>query len=242
MAVVHFCLDFGNTRKKLGYFQGEKLINEIVLHEDYIAHIGELLERHQPVSAILSSVVNHDVAVESLLEEQTKLILLDHTTPLPYLNAYGSPKTLGNDRLALVAGLRQYYPNKNGLVISIGTCITYNFLAANNTFRGGAISPGANMRLKSMHEFTDQLPLVKDQGYDSILGFDTETSLRSGTMNGIAAEIDGMIQRYEDEYGEINAVLTGGDTRYFARRLKKEIFADQYFTLKGLYAILIHNV
>lgn len=242
MAAVHFCLDFGNTRKKIGYFQGEKLINEIVLREDYVAHISELLERHQPASAILSSVVNHDEALENLLKEKTKFVLLDHTTPLPFLNAYGSPATLGNDRLALVAGLREFYPNKNGLVISIGTCITYNFLAANNTFRGGAISPGLHMRLKSMHEFTDQLPLVTDQGYDAILGFDTETSLRSGAANGMAAEIDGMIERYADEYGEINAVLTGGDTRYFARRLKKEIFADQYFTLKGLYAILIHNV
>ena len=242
MAAVHFCVDFGNTRKKLGYFQGEKLINEIELRDNYIEHVTELLDYYKPESAILSSVVNHDTTIEEILRDRTKFILLDHNTPLPFLNAYGSPKTLGNDRLALVAGLRQYYPDKNGLVISVGTCITYNFLAANNTFRGGAISPGVNMRLRSMHDYTDQLPLVGDRGYDSLLGFDTETSIRSGAMNGAAAEIDGMIQRYEDEYGEINAVLTGGDTSYFARRLKKEIFADRYFTLKGLYAILIHNV
>jgi len=241
MADVHFCLDFGNTRKKVGYFQGEKLINEIVLQEDYVSHLSELLEYYQPTSCILSSVVHHDTAVNDLLSEHSTFILLDHATPLPFLNAYGSPKTLGNDRLALVAGLKQFYPNRNSLAISIGTCITYNFLAANHTFRGGAISPGVHLRLKSMHEFTDKLPLVDDRGYDDILGFDTETSIRSGAMNGVAAEIDGMINRYRDEYGQINAVLTGGDTRYFARRIKNEIFADQYFTLKGLYAILIHN-
>lgn len=242
MAAVHFCLDFGNTRKKLGYFNDEKLINEMVLRDDYVAHIEELLNTHQPESSILSSVVHHDAAVDELLGGRTKFVQLNHETPLPFLNAYGSRQTLGNDRLALVAGLREYYPNQNGLAISVGTCITYNFLAANNTFRGGAISPGVNMRLKSMHDYTDQLPLVSDRGYDAVLGFDTETSIRSGAINGIAAEIDGMITRYEDEYGKVNAVLTGGDTRYFARRLKKEIFADQYFTLKGLYAILIHNV
>jgi type III pantothenate kinase len=241
MAVVHFCLDFGNTRKKLGYFQDEKLINEITLQDDYVSHLTELLTYYKPQSSILSSVVNHDPLVNELLSAHSTFILLDPTTPLPFLNAYGSPKTLGNDRLALVAGLRQFYPNKNSLAISIGTCITYNFLTANHTFRGGAISPGVHLRLKSMHEFTDKLPLVADRGYDEILGFDTETSIRSGAMNGAAAEIDGMINRYRDEYGEINAVLTGGDTRYFARRIKNEIFADQYFTLKGLYAILIHN-
>ncbi len=242
MAAIHFCLDFGNTRKKLGYFQGDKLINEIVLKDNYQEHLVDLLEYYKPESCILSSVVNHDEGIHKLLSANAKFILLDHTTPLPFLNAYGTPKTLGNDRLALVAGLKQFYPDKNSIAISIGTCITYNFLAANHAFRGGAISPGVNMRLKSMNDYTDQLPLVSDRGYDSILGFDTETSIRSGAINGISAEIDGMIDRYRDEYGEINAVLTGGDTRYFARRLKNEIFADQYFTLKGLYAILIHNV
>ncbi len=241
MATVHFCIDFGNTRKKIGYFNGNKLINEITLRQDYQQHIEELLERHKPESTILSSVVNHDAAIEEMLSQKTKLILLTDKTPLPFLNAYASPTTLGNDRLALVAALREYYPGKNGLAISVGTCITYNFLAANNTFRGGAISPGVNMRLRSLHDYTDQLPLVSDKGYDSLLGFDTETAIRSGVLNGIASEIDGMIARFEEEYGEINAVLTGGDTRYFARRLKKEIFADQYFTLKGLYAILVYN-
>lgn len=242
MAAVHFCLDFGNTRKKVGYFQGDKLINEITLRDNYQEHIASLLDMHKPESAILSSVVDHDIQIEEMLTDKTKFILLDHSTSLPFLNAYGSPKTLGNDRLALVAGLKQYYPDKNSLAIGVGTCITYNFLAKNHAFRGGAISPGVNMRLQSMHDYTDQLPLVSDRGYDSLLGFDTETSIRSGALNGVAAEIDGMIERYRDEYGEINAVLTGGDTRYFARRLKNEIFADQYFTLKGLYAILIHNV
>ncbi len=242
MGAVYFCLDFGNTRKKIGYFQGDKLINEIVLRDNYQEHLADLLNLHQPKSVILSSVVDHDPSIEELLRSKTELVLLDHTTSLPFLNAYGSPKTLGNDRLALVAGLREFYPNKNSLAISIGTCVTYNFLASNHTFRGGAISPGVNMRLKSLHDYTDQLPLVDDRGYDSLLGFDTETSIRSGVLNGIAAEIDGIIERYRIEYGEINAVLTGGDTRYFARRLKNEIFADQYFTLKGLYAILIHNV
>lgn len=241
MAAVHFCLDFGNTRKKIGYFQGDKLINEISLRDDYEEHIISLLDLHQPESAILSSVVNHSTEIENVLREKTKFTLLDHSTRLPFLNAYGSPKTLGDDRMALVAGLRHFYPNKNSLAISVGTCITYNFLAENHTFRGGGISPGVNMRLQSLHDYTDQLPLVSDRGYDSLLGFDTETSIRSGVLNGVAAEIDGIIDRYKDEYGEINAVLTGGDTRYFARQLKNEIFADQYFTLKGLYAILIHN-
>ncbi|HNB82795.1 MAG TPA: type III pantothenate kinase, partial [Chitinophagaceae bacterium] len=60
-------------------------------------------------------------------------------------------------------------------------------------------------------------------------------------INGVAAEIDGMIERFEQQYGRINAVLTGGDAPFFVSRLKNKIFADTNFLFKGLYAILEHN-
>jgi type III pantothenate kinase len=50
-----------------------------------------------------------------------------------------------------------------------------------------------------------------------------------------------MLERYEKEYGTINAVLTGGDAPFFESRLKNKIFADTNFLFKGLYAILEHN-
>jgi type III pantothenate kinase len=241
MGTVRFCLDFGNTRKKLGYFQGDLLINEITLRENTLEHIHELVTKHQPAAAILSSDVTYDPAIDDFLSEHTNYIKLTHETKLPFLNAYGSPTTLGRDRIAMVAGLSKFYPGENALAISIGTCITYSFLAKNNAFRGGAISPGIHLRLKSLNDYTDNLPLISSRGYDSLMGFDTETSIRSGVLNGMTSEIDGMIERFEEQYGKVNAVLTGGDTRYFARQLKKKIFADEFFVLKGLYAILEYH-
>lgn len=241
MAEVRFCIDFGNTRKKLGCFYDDKLINEIILQDNPLEQILDLCNKHKPKSTILSSVINHDEEIENVLSANSKFLLLNPETKIPFLNAYSSPKTLGRDRVAMVAGLSKFYRNQNSLVISVGSCITYSFLAENNTLRGGAISPGIHQRFQALHEYTDKLPLVQKAGYDSLLGFDTETSIRSGVINGMASEIDGMIQRFEGEYGKINAVLTGGDTRFFARKLKSKIFADEFFLLKGLYAILEHN-
>jgi type III pantothenate kinase len=50
-------------------------------------------------------------------------------------------------------------------------------------------------------------------------------------------EIDGIIDSYSDNYNNLNVVLTGGDSTYFARLLKNEIFADLNLIFKGLYAI-----
>jgi type III pantothenate kinase len=239
MLPVSLCLDFGNTNLKAALFLGDKMTDTIIFtQEEAIFTIGKIIEMHKPQRAILSSNIAHSKEIDVLLEANTKFILLNSKTRLPFLNAYGSPETLGNDRLALVAALSKLYPKEDSIVISIGTCITYNFLAKNNAFRGGAISPGVELRLKAMHQFTDKLPLVEREGHLSVLGYDTDTSIRSGAINGIAAEIDGMIARFETQYGRINAVLTGGDSPFFESRLKNKIFADTNFLFKGLYAIL----
>ncbi len=243
MLIVTLCLDFGNTLSKIGIFYGDKLIDKVVFDkEKTLEELEKIIQFHNPGRSILSSVIHHDEKVEELLRKHTQFYLLNLDTKLPFLNAYGSPETLGHDRLALVAGLSKQFPREDSLVISIGTCITYNFLAKNNAFRGGAISPGVHMRFKSMHEFTSKLPLVEKEGHLSILGYDTETSIRSGVINGIAAEIDGMIDLYKNQYGNINAVLTGGDAPFFESRLKNKIFADANFLFKGLYAILENHL
>lgn len=242
MLPVSLCIDFGNTNYKAAIFQSDRMVERYQFKaNEAIPTLQKLISLYNPQKSILASVVNHEEGIVKLLREHTSYLQLDLSTKLPFLNAYGSPETLGHDRIALVAGLSRQFPQENSLVISIGTCITYNFLARNNAFRGGSISPGVEIRLRAMSEFTQKLPLIHREGHLSLLGYDTETSIRSGVMNGIAAEIDGMLERYEQQYGRINAVLTGGDAPFFESRLKNRIFADTNFLFKGLYAILEHN-
>lgn len=242
MLPVSLCIDFGNTHYKAAIFQSDRLVERYQFSEaEAIPTLKKLITLYNPEKSILSSVVNHDDKIVELLNQSTQYLKLDLNTKLPFLNAYGSPETLGHDRIALVAGLSRQFPDENSLVISIGTCVTYNFLARNNAFRGGSISPGVELRFRSLSEFTSKLPLVSREGHLSLLGYDTDTSIRSGVINGIASEIDGMLERYEQQYGRINAVLTGGDAPFFESRLKKKIFADTNFLFKGLYAILEHN-
>jgi type III pantothenate kinase len=242
MLPVSLCIDFGNTNYKAAIFQSDRLVERYQFKEDNAFDtLKNLISLYNPQKSILASVVHHGEKIVALLKEHTTYLQLDLQTKLPFLNAYGTPETLGHDRIALVAGLARQFPDENSLAISIGTCITYNFLARNKAFRGGSISPGIDLRLKAMSTFTDKLPEIPREGHLTLLGYDTETSMRSGAINGVAAEIDGMLERYEQHYGKINAVLTGGDASFFESRLKNRIFADPNFLFKGLYAILEHN-
>jgi type III pantothenate kinase len=70
-----------------------------------------------------------------------------------------------------------------------------------------------------------------------LVGYDTKTNLQSGVVFGMCCEIDGIIEAYQERYGNFNALLTGGDIRIFEPHLKNKIFADPELIFKGLYAI-----
>jgi type III pantothenate kinase len=231
------CFDFGNTRLKAAIFDGSNFIEEITLPDDELATIENILALHHPSKTILSSVINHNPAIENLLAQQSAFHKLSHLTKANYTAAVGKPETIGADRLALCAAAVHFYPGKNNLVIGLGSCITYNFINQYHQFMGGGISPGMEMRFKAMKLFTAKLPEVHADWNFPIIGYDTKTNMQSGVIAGIAYEMDGFIDEYASRYGNFNVVLTGGDCGYFARRLKNRIFADSNFLFKGLYAL-----
>jgi type III pantothenate kinase len=222
---------------KAALFVDSALEEIIILQDCSYETINALLDKFQPQKAILASVINHDVQIENLLSSRTRFHKLNHLTKLPFTTAVGKPDTIGADRLALSAAAVYFYPEKNNLVIGLGTCITYNFINKYHQFLGGGISPGMEMRLQSLHHYTAKLPLVKADWNAPLIGYDTNSNILSGVVIGMAKEIDGFIDTYEEKYGNFNVLLTGGDLAILASHLKKKIFADPELIFKGLYAI-----
>ncbi len=231
------CLDFGNTRLKAAIFENDRFIEEIFLTDDKTGTILHLIEKYHPEKTILSSVINHNETLEQMLSEKSIFHKITHITKLNFTTPVGKPETIGADRLALVAAAVHFYPGKNILVIGLGSCITYNFVNQYKQFVGGSISPGMDMRFKSMNDFTAKLPLVQADWNFPFIGYDTKTNLQSGVISGIVSEIDGFIEKYTQKFNNFNVVLTGGNSAYFASQLKNKIFADYNFLFKGLYAL-----
>ncbi len=241
---VNICIDWGNTNVKAAIFNNDTIQKQFTFSaEDAMGKVTDIMNQYQPVKAIICSVVKQSGEVESLVRSKiNSTVVLDANTNLPIYNGYLSADTLGPDRLALVCAAHALHPGKNNLVISAGTCVTYNFVTKNKMFRGGAISPGLQMRLNAMHSFTGKLPQVDMEGELIMLGYDTATCMRSGAAYGIAFEIDGMVNEYAATQPDFNAILTGGDAPFFASKIKSKIFADPDLLLKGLNLILNHNV
>jgi len=234
---ITLCFDFGNTRKKVAVFNGSELDKAIFLDDDSNETIQSLINSYRPDKSVLSSVIDHNPGLESILAASSKFHKLSHLTKLAFTTPVGKPETIGADRLALASAAVHFYPRKHNLVIGMGSCVTYNFINKYHEFLGGAISPGMEMRLKSMNQFTAKLPLVKADGNVPLIGYDTRSNLLSGVVIGMAKEIDGFIASYEEKFGNFNVLLTGGDLVHLASHLKKKIFADPDLIFKGLYAI-----
>lgn len=235
--MVTLCFDFGNSRLKTAVFKGDQIQETVVLPNDDRATIESLMQQFAPQKTILSSVIEHNPEVDAVLAANSTFHRLSHLTKANFTSPVGKPETIGADRLALAAAAVHFYPGKHNLVIGLGSCITYNFINQYHQFLGGAISPGMDMRFKSMQVFTAKLPLATADTQFPLIGYDTITNLQSGVLAGMTFEIDGFIGAYNDKYENFNVVLTGGNTSYFARRLKSRIFADQNFLFKGLYAL-----
>ena len=235
------CFDFGNTRLKCAVFLNGHL-NELLVLENILPEtIQQLVNKYHPERTILSSVIEHDSFIETYLAEHSSFHKLTNETKLPFTTPVAKPQTIGPDRLAMVAAAVHKFPGKHNLVIGLGSCITYNFVTGSHEFIGGSISPGMEMRFKSLEHYTAKLPLIKADQNFPIMGYDTKTNIQSGVLLGIAKEIDGFIDIYKERYNNFNVHLTGGDVAFFGSLIKNEIFADPFLIYKGLYAICEYN-
>ena len=237
---MNLVIDSGNSAAKVGIFNDQKLI------EKFSFSTPEGLQRFmQDVlfeNLIVSSVKADAELVASWGPAAGKKFILGKGLPLPVNNLYSTPDTLGMDRLAAVCGAHQLFPSVNCLAIDAGTCITYDFIDKHGNYHGGSISPGLNMRFQAVHTLTAKLPLVTPKPGVNLIGTSTETSIQSGVVNGLIAEIEGIIRQYQEKFSHLNVILCGGDAGFFENQLKASIFAIPELVLIGLNSILIYNV
>lgn len=241
---MNLIIDVGNSFVKLAVFNGNDLIDKrIVLLKDIQTEINALINVYVSIeNTIVSSVGKLKLSVINIISKYFNVLTLDSNTKVPFKNKYSTPKTLGVDRIALVCGSFIHFSKSNVLIIDAGTCVTYDFINSDNEYFGGAISPGLNMRYKSLNNFTAKLPLLSKQMPNNIVGNSTEESIHSGVVFGFLKEIEGVIECYEEKYSDLTVILTGGDTKFLSKELKSSIFANPNFLLEGLNYILQFNL
>ncbi|SDY02990.1 type III pantothenate kinase [Hymenobacter psychrophilus] len=240
-------LDIGNTAVKYGCFERDELLEWASGQTS--AQVRAAVLRLHPEHVVVASVAGPTAVWAAELRALVPGRVLEFvpaTTPLPLTNAYATPQTLGADRLAAAVGAAWLLPGRDVVIVDAGTAIKFDVVEGGQVFRGGSIAPGLAMRFKALHAFTGRLPLVAPlpEVADEIplTGTDTESAIRSGVLNGAAAEVAGLLAAYTARYPKLAVVLAGGDAPFFRARLKGAIFVVPELVLIGLHRILVHHV
>lgn len=241
--VKNLTIDIGNTCVKMVAFDGMEPLEEVRMDRGELDKLRAFCLRHAFDRGIFSTVVDLSAEMREAISELPfpMMQLVSGQTPIPIVNGYKTPGTLGADRLAAAIGAWSKQPGHDVLVIDVGTCVTYDFVSAGGVYLGGNISPGPTIRLKALNMFTDSLPLVNRKGLMPQLGDSTETAIRCGVMQGITYEIEGYINEYQKKYPGLFIYLTGGVHLNLHISEKKCIFADHFIVPEGLNRVLIYN-
>jgi type III pantothenate kinase len=241
--MASICFDIGNTFIKIAMFKGNEMVSFRSIEHHNLQTISQIVDEVSVEAAIISSVSEIPSGLEALLKNKTgHLILLDFSTKLPIENCYETKETLGKDRLAAVIGANYLYPGTDILIIDAGTAITYDFINEHGQYLGGNISPGIQMRYKSLHQFTNRLPLIEMTQDMQTFGRNTTEAIRAGVQNGIVFEADGTIDYFKQLYPGLRVLFTGGDAKFFDNKLKNVIFVVSNLVMVGLNRILAYNV
>lgn len=254
-------VDVGNARTKLGWFRdaGDDGLPEptAMLRIDNAADgfdcLGPWLASVDAKAASWSiGSVNRPVAtrlVDWLREHRPDdSVTLLSAVDLPLRVALARPDMVGVDRLLdAVAANRLRASGRPAAVVDVGTAITVDLLAADGTFRGGAILPGIAMSARALHEFTDLLPLVDTTDLAAApppVGTSTDEAMQSGLFWGAVGAIRELVRQMtatlpsppdaRDHAAEPEIFLTGGAGPAVARLLGPTARHVPHLTLAGI--------
>jgi len=248
-------IDIGNTNVTIGSFRNGALVATRraatvprATADDLEALIEELLRLDDAAIADISAISCASVvpsltaALERLADRRERPLLLagPGTVPLPI--RVDRPAEVGADRLvnALAAGRLYGTP---AVVADFGTATTFDCVAADGAYVGGAIAPGLELGVEALAARTAKLPRIELRTPDRAIGRDTVSAMQSGTVFGYQALATGLLTRIRRELaeasdvasGDVHTVLTGGlAAAPWASGIEGVDVVDIDLTLKGL--------
>ncbi len=239
---MNLVVDIGNTRIKVAVVQGDEVLfsQAYASSEEALAGEWQVLFPTVEQAIVASTGESVEEIVLSLRAKGLKVLAMDSTTAVPIGNDYLTPATLGVDRLAAAVAAVEVMGCRDCLIVDFGTAITID-LVENGVFRGGNISPGMKTRFRSLHDYTHRLPECEPTDSLAVIGRSTREAIEQGVMQGIVNEIEGYICHFMQSNAKLSLIFTGGDAKYFVKRIKNAKFAKCDLVFCGLNRILEYN-
>ena len=248
-------IDIGNTNISTGLFHNGLLVATRRAATDRAATPDELelliegllgldtLDLHGITAIACASVVpSLTAALESIVERRDLALVLATAGHVPFPIRVERPDDVGADRLVNALAAARLYGTP-AIVVDLGTATTFDAVAADGAFVGGAIAPGLELGLEALAGRTARLPRIELRQPDRAIGRDTVSAIEAGVVLGYQALVGGLLGRVRRELADasmvapdgIATILTGGLARLpWAAGIEGIGTIDPDLTLKGL--------
>jgi type III pantothenate kinase len=249
-------VDVGNTNIVLGLYEGKQLLHHWRLSTDRSATVDEYgmkiynlfqyagITAKQIVGVMISSVVPPMIYIlekMSIQYLQRKAMFVGPGIRTGLNIRYENPREVGADRIVnAVAAIELYGPPL--IVVDFGTATTFCFIDEKAQYIGGAIAPGISISTEALYQRAAKLPRIELVKPKSTVGRTTVTSMQAGIIFGFAGQVDGIVQRMEEEFGtKTTVVATGGLAELISGESRTIQIVNPLLTLQGLQLIYERN-
>ena len=248
-------IDIGNSNLTVGLLRAGALAvsrravtparataDEIEILIDGLLRLDDVAFADVSAIACASVVPNLTGAIETIAARRERPLVIAAAGSVPIAIRVDRPSEVGADRLVNALAAQRLYGTP-AVVVDFGTATTFDCVAGDGAYVGGAIAPGLELGLEALASRTAQLPRVELRVPDRAIGRNTVGAIQSGTVFGYLALAGGLLARIRRELAEthamdpsdVRAILTGGlSAAPWARQLEGVDAIDPDLTLKGL--------
>lgn len=248
-------LDIGNTNVTTGSFRAGALVatrraatdqrssaDEVELLIDGLLRLDDTTIGDVSAISLASVVPAMTAAVEAVAARRGQPLLVASAGSVPLAVRTDRPADVGADRLVNALAAQRLYGTP-AVVVDFGTATTFDCVATDGAYVGGAIAPGLELGLEALAARTAKLPRIELRAPERAIGRDTVSAMQSGTIFGYQALATGLLARIRAELAdqcdvapsEVRAILTGGlSAAPWVRGLEGVDHIDPDLTLKGL--------
>lgn len=248
-------IDIGNSNVTIGLVRAGSLVavrrattparasvDEVELLLDGLLRLDDVAFADVSAIACASVVPALTVAVETIAARRERPLVVAEAGTVPIAIRVDRPSDVGADRLVNALAAQRLYGTPS-VVVDFGTATTFDCVASDGAYVGGAIAPGLELGLEALAARTAKLPRIELAVPDRAIGRDTVGAMQSGIVNGYLALTNGLLARIRRELAEsqavgpdaVQAILTGGlSAAPWARLIEGVDAIDPDLTLKGL--------
>jgi len=248
-------VDVGNSNVTIGSFRNGSLVavrraatprggtaDELELLVEGLLHLDDTAFADVSAVAVASVVPAMTAALETVTARRDRPLLIATAGTVPLPIRVDRPGEVGADRLVNALAVTRLHGTP-AVVVDLGTATTFDCVALDGAFVGGAIAPGIELGLEALASRTAKLPRVELRTPDRAIGRDTTSAIQSGAVLGYQELVSGLLGRIRLELADaadlaaadVRVVLTGGLSRLpWAGAIDGVTAIDPDLTLKGL--------